>query len=124
MKYQARICDIGAEALDFLIEDSCNFLIIFNETAPPELAEIAVLQEKAELKAKPIKGDIVEICGNKYTITDVGYEAINTLKELGHCTLSFNGLDKVQRPGMIELQGEKLKPETIKINEYIKIYSK
>ena len=31
------------------------------------------------------------ICGKEFTISAVGSEAPHTLKELGHCTLSFKG---------------------------------
>lgn len=114
MKYQAKITGLGEFALDFLNED-CNFIIIFNENAPAELAEISVLHIQSDLNGEPCKGDKVSICGVQYTISDVGYEAINTLRELGHCTLSFKGLDQVERPGVIELIGEPLKGNQLKV---------
>lgn len=120
MKYQATITGLGEFALDFLNED-CNFIIIFNENAPAELAEISVLHTISELKENPCKGDKVRICGVEYTISDVGEEAIHTLKELGHCTLSFKGLDTVERPGIIELLGEPIRPEQLKTGGTIEI---
>ena len=91
MKYQATITGLGSCALDFL-DECCNFIIIFNEDAPSELA-----------------------------ISDVGWEALNTLKELGHCTLSFKGLDTVERPGIIELIGEPIKAEQLVVGGTIEI---
>ncbi|MBS6180702.1 PTS glucitol/sorbitol transporter subunit IIA [[Clostridium] innocuum] len=120
MKYQATITGLGACALDFL-DECCNFIIIFNEDAPSELADISVLHTKCEVKEDPKKGDTVRICGVEYTISDVGWEALNTLKELGHCTLSFKGLDTVERPGIIELVGEPIKAEQLLIGGTIEI---
>ena len=79
MKYKATITGLGECALDFL-DECCNFIIIFNEDAPPELADISVLHTKSEVKEDPKKGDTVRICGAEYTIADVGWEALNTLK--------------------------------------------
>ena len=50
MKYKATITGLGECALDFL-DECCNFIIIFNEDAPPELADISVLHTKSEVKA-------------------------------------------------------------------------
>lgn len=49
MKYKATITGLGECALDFL-DECCNFIIIFNEDAPPELADISVLHTKSEVK--------------------------------------------------------------------------
>ena len=120
MKYKATITGLGECALDFL-DECCNFIIIFNEDAPPELADISVLHTKSEVKEDPKKGDTVRICGVEYTIADVGWEALNTLKELGHCTLSFKGLDTVKRPGIIELIGEPIKAEQLLVGGTIEM---
>ena len=92
MKYDTRISGWGECALEFLNED-CNFLIIFNETAPQELADISVLHTVAMLQEEPCVGDTVQICDVSYTITAIGFEALHTLKEFGHCCLSFSGKD-------------------------------
>ena len=89
MKYQSTITGLGPDALAFLADEDMNFIIIFNEDAPPELAELSVLHTKAELRA-------------------VGSEAPHTLAELGHCTLSFKGGSEAERPGCIMLEGNKL----------------
>ena len=104
MKYDTRISGWGECALEFLNED-CNFLIIFNETAPQELADISVLHTVAMLQEEPCVGDTVQICDVSYTITAIGFEALHTLKELGHCCLSFSGSTQALRPGNIELKG-------------------
>ncbi len=48
MKYQSEIVGLGPDALAFLEDEDMNFIIIFNEDAPPELAELSVLHTKAE----------------------------------------------------------------------------
>ncbi len=106
MKYRATITSWGPDALGFLEEEGCHFLIIFNEDAPPELAEIAVLHTKAELTADPVVGDTLTLCGKTFKITAIGDEALHTLRQLGHCTLTFTGGSEPERPGCIMLEGE------------------
>ena len=122
MKYCATITGWGEDALGFLADEDCNFMIVFNEDAPAELAEIAVLHTKAELAADPAVGDTVMICGKVYDITAVGEEALHTLRQLGHCTLSFKGGSEPERPGCIMLEGEPLRPEDIAKGGTIEIY--
>lgn len=116
MKFRVKITDIGEIALDFLSE---KMLIIFNNNAPAELAEISVLHEINELKEDVVTGDIVSIGKKEYLVTAVGYEANHTLKNLGHCTFKFNGLKKAELPGIIHLEGKET-PE-IRVGDYIVI---
>ena len=123
MKYSSEITGFGPEAFEFLEPElALNFVIIFNEDAPPELAELAILHTKAELIAPPVKGDIMTIGENVYTITAVGDEVQSTLGELGHCTLAFGGGDEAFRPGCIMLEGEMLTKGSLKEGDRIEIY--
>ncbi len=123
MKYVTKVTGWGEDALGFLELEDCNFIIIFNNNAPAELAEIAVLHEKAELKADPAVGDTVIIGSKAFDITAVGSEALHTLRTLGHCTLSFKGGSEPERPGCIMLEGgEALTPDDIKVGAAIEIY--
>lgn len=122
MKYCATITGWGEDALGFLEEEDCNFLVIFNETAPAELAEIAVLHTEATLHADPAPGDTLMLCGKVYDITAVGDEALHTLRELGHCTLSFKGGATPERPGCIMLEGEPITAADIQTGGTIEIY--
>lgn len=108
MKYSVTITGWGEDALGFLEAEDCNFLVIFNDDAPSELAEIAVLHTRAELSADPAPGDTMSICDKLYRVTAVGDEALHTLRQLGHCTLSFKGGSEPERPGCIMLGGEPL----------------
>lgn len=103
MKYNVKITGVGDIALDFLTE---NMLIIFNNNAPAELAELSVLHEIGELAEDVRVGDLVDICGKEYMVTAVGDEVNHTLAKMGHCSLKFDGSDTPQLPGTMHLQGE------------------
>lgn len=116
MDYKSKIIGFGDIALDFLSE---KMLILFNEDAPLELAELSVLHEKKELDSEIKVGDFISLGDNDYVVTAVGAEANDTFKMLGHCCLVFGGKDEVELPGQIQLKGEKL-PE-LKQGDYIQI---
>lgn len=118
MNYKSKITIIGEIALDFLKQD---MLIIFNNNAPAELAEISVLHTIEEVKEDICVGDIITISSKEYEVTAVGNEANKTFRQLGHCTFKFSGSLKAALPGHIELKGEGI-PE-INIGDYIEINS-
>lgn len=101
MKLNVKVTSLGELAQDMM--DS-GIMIIFNDNAPAELAEISVLHTIAELSEDVVPGDTVTIAGNRFEVLDVGDEANKTLAQLGHCTLKFEG-DKVELPGEICLGG-------------------
>lgn len=107
MKYNVTVTGLGDMALAFLDPAmEMRFVILFNEDAPAELTELAILHTKAELTEAPAPGDTMTIGTKTYKITAVGDEAIHTLKELGHCTLAFTADTEPYRPGCINLDGE------------------
>ena len=55
-------------------------------------------------------------------MTSIIWEAINTLSDLGHCTVSFRGLPEVERTGMIELSGPEFTAEDLKVGGEIEIF--
>ena len=58
MKYQTTITGFGSEAFEFIEPElALNFVILFNEDAPPELAELAIQHTKEEL-LRPRSGGI------------------------------------------------------------------
>lgn len=123
MKYSAKIVGWGEDALGFLEEEEMNFIIIFNENASEELKEIAILHETSTLHSDVTVGDTVIICDKVFDVTAVGSEALHTLRELGHCTLSFKGGDTPERPGCIMLQGDDpLTAADIKVGGKIEIF--
>ena len=104
MKYRSKITGIGELAFELLEEN--DSLIIFNDNAPEELAEISFLHTISEFQEEIAVGDSILLGDQMYTVTAVGYEALHTLRELGHCTFRFSGKDHVELPGQIELKGE------------------
>ena len=117
MSYESEITGFGDLALDFLNE---NMLIMFNDNAPPELAELSVLHSEQPLEQDVHVGDKIVLGSYEYEVTAIGDEANATLKSMGHCCLMFNGLDEALLPGQIELKGSEL--PRLKEGDYFKIY--
>ena len=103
MTYKAEITAIGELARDFLNE---KMIIIFDNNAPAELAEISFLHTIEEVKQDICAGDKIIISGREYIVTAVGDEANKTFKQLGHCTFKFTGQSYAELPGHVELKGE------------------
>ena len=121
MKYSSEITGWGSEAKAFLKE--LNYMILFNDNAPSELAEISILHTVAELKSDIAVGDTVIIGDKVFEVTAVGDEAQHTFKELGHATINFAGRDIPDLPGHIMLKGdEALTEDDIQTGVKIEIY--
>lgn len=120
-KFNAKVTAIGPEALSLLEAD---MIIIFNNNAPAELAEITVMHTIEELKKDVEKGDVVTLGGRDYEVLYVGSEANYTLRELGHCTFYFYTSENEYRelPGYIVLKCDE-KPQ-FEIGQTIAINSK
>lgn len=108
MKYCSKITGNGPDAFAFLGDPDTNFIIIFNNDAPPALAELCVLHEPAELMDDVQVGDTMVIADMPFTVSAVGSEANATLRGLGHCTLDFKGGSEAERPGCIMLEGDEV----------------
>jgi PTS system glucitol/sorbitol-specific IIA component len=105
--YQSVVTEIGSEVELFLTE---KMMIIFNETAPSDLRDIAVVHKEAKLEEEIEVGDVLTIDNQIFKITFVGQKVNNTIRELGHCTIAFNGADHVDLPGTLCVE-EKPIPE-------------
>ena len=103
MKYQAKVTEIGGMVQE-LAEDG-NLLIIFNEDV-----------QDPELKEDIVAGDVLTIGDKKFNVTAVGNVALKTLKDLGHCTIKFDGDTKANLPGELHVDG--LVPE-VKVGDVI-----
>jgi len=119
MKYSVSISGIGAEALDLL--EHTNALIIYDDDAPAELQEIAVVHTPSPVHAMPEVGDMVMLCGKEFYISAIGEKALDTLEALGHCTLCFEGGDTPKLPGYIMLDGEAFAPGDVQVGAKIEI---
>lgn len=123
MKFQVKVVGHGSEALSFLGDPDNSFFIIFNEDAPAELAEIAVLHTKSEVYEDPAVGDTIKIANKEFIITAVGVEAPYTLRELGHCTINFSGGQEAALPGCLMLEGcDRVTEDDLKEGAEILIY--
>ena len=123
MKFKVTITGHGPEALGFIEDEGNPFFILFNDDAPDGLSDICVLHTKSEIYEDPEIGDTLKIGSKEFIITAVGYEALHTLKELGHCTLNFTGASEAALPGCLMLLGcEKMKASDIVPGVEISIY--
>ena len=123
MKYDVTITGLGSMALEFLgPEMDMQFVILFNDNAPADLADMAILHTQGELTEAPAPGDTLVLGAKTYKITAVGDEAISTLGELGHCTLAFKPAAEAERPGCIMLDGDIITPEDVANGGKIQIF--
>ena len=62
MKFNATITGLGAEALMFIgPEMDPKFVVVFNEDAPAELAELSILHTKSTINEVPVEGDMLKL---------------------------------------------------------------
>lgn len=116
MKYEVVVTQVG-EMVEEL--SSANMIILFNTNVPEDLAEISVLHTIGILKEDVQIGDIINIENIEYKITGIGSVANENLRELGHCTLVFDGAKEPNLPGIINLEG---KVPEIRKGDTISIY--
>ena len=116
MDYRSQITGIGPMALDFLDED---ILIVFNDNAPSELAELSILHRACPVDQDIRAGDAVLFGNDSYTVTAVGEEANKTFRSMGHCTFKFTGKAEADLPGHIELAGQA--PSDVKVGDMLQI---
>ena len=88
--YQTTITRIGASAIDAL---SDQMLITFREGAPADLEEYCH------------PGLQFSLGQHRYPVTAVGSVAEDNLRELGHVTLRFDGLNEAEFPGTVHVAG-------------------
>lgn len=116
MKFKVKVVKIGDLVEELLAE---KMMILFNSDVPEDLAEISVLHTIDDLKEDVRPGDQIKIGKYEYRITGVGSEANKTLRELGHCTLKFNGSSEPDLPGVVNIDGV---IQDIKVGDIISIF--
>ncbi|PTL37522.1 PTS glucose transporter subunit IIABC [Alkalicoccus saliphilus] len=97
-KLYSTITELGGEC-DMMKEE--NMLILFHEDVPQELKEIAVVHNNKNLQNKVESGDYLVLNEEKFEILFVGSKANETLEEMGHATIQFNGQSTSDLPGTI-----------------------
>lgn len=115
--YQTIFNQVGNLARDALEE---NMLITFKQGAPADLEAYCFIHPNGELTADIKPGDILEIDDIEYPITAVGNVASFNLKELGHVTWRFDGIEEAEFPGTIHVRGEI--PMTVDVGSVLKVY--
>ncbi|HZA46522.1 MAG TPA: PTS glucitol/sorbitol transporter subunit IIA [Rubrobacter sp.] len=114
--YMTEVTNVGPEVEELLEE--AGTLVLFEEGAPPELAEMSVLHLRSESREDPPEvGDMMVIDGREFRITAVGDSAWKNMLKLGHASFKFNGAEEVELPGEICLEepgsgdiGESIRP--------------
>lgn len=96
--YESTVTGIGADVEMFAEE---KMLIIFNESAPKDLLDIAVSHTVVPLEGTIEVGDILSFDDQSYKVTFVGDKVNETVSDLGHCTIAFNGADHAELPGTL-----------------------
>lgn len=104
VKYEVTVTAIGDFVLPFM--QTRESVILFNKDVPYEYENMVVAHTKAKLAADIVPGDTVSLADRSYTVTAVGDEAMQTLRENGHCTIVFTGKDTVEQPGQIMVKGD------------------
>lgn len=112
-----KITNAGESAMEMFKVN--NMVVLFDDSAPKELAEISVTHSGTHIDKAICVGDIIEISNVPYIVTAIGEDANRTLKTIGHATLKFTGNTKTELPGHIELKGDK--PPVFRVGESIKI---
>lgn len=100
--YETRITGIGDMCEELFDEVEC--LVFFNDDIlEPSIREISILHEKSKLLGSISKGDFLSIGDDIFEITAIGKYAQDSLKNIGHFTIKFNGSDEIELPGEINV---------------------
>lgn len=104
MTYCARIVAIGLFVADGLTD---KMLITFDNNGPKDCLDYSLSLEPTmrEENLFILPGDTLLLAGYSYLITAVGKEAQQSLFELGHLTLVFNGDLNPCHVGAVHLSG-------------------
>ena len=102
MEYKTTVTKLGDTYKEIFDE---GMVVVFNENAPAELADLSAIHTPAKLPKDVTPGDEVVLGDKRYTVTAVGSEANYTLGKMGHCTFVFTGEDKAELDGHIVLKG-------------------
>lgn len=104
MTYSARIVAVGVFVADGLTD---KMLITFDSNGPKDCLDYSLSLETVlrEESLFILPGDTLLLAGCSYLITAVGKEAQQSLFELGHLTMKFDGGLNAFHPGVVHLSG-------------------
>jgi len=98
--FSSTIVKIGS-MVDDLIQE--KMLVIFDEDAPEELHDLSLLHTKSPRFEPVQRGDYLVIGDQSFQVTSVGGKVNETLREMGHCTIKFEGKDRSELPGFLQV---------------------
>lgn len=97
--YLTEVTEIGPEVEEML---EAGILVLFEDGAPPELAEMSVLHKHSERREEPPEaGDMLAVGSKEFRITAVGEKAWKNVLDLGHAVFKFDGAEEPELPGQI-----------------------
>lgn len=97
--YKTNVQAVGPE-VESLLEG--GVLVLYQNGAPPELAEVSVLHEVESISDEtPSVGSLLKIGSIEVVVTAMGDTAWSKVRDIGHVVINFNGADKAERPGEI-----------------------
>lgn len=104
MTYSARIVAVRVFVADGLTD---KMLITFDSNGPKDCLDYSLSLETLlrEESLFILPGDTLLLAGYSYLITAVGKEAQQSLFELGHLTMKFDGSLNAFHPGVVHLSG-------------------
>ncbi|EXX86923.1 PTS sorbitol transporter subunit IIA [Paenibacillus darwinianus] len=101
--YSATVTGIGPD-VPMIVEE--NMLIFFDEKAPKELHDVAVIHQSGNWTEAIRSGDTFVLGETAYPIMLVGETVNDTLRDLGHFTVNFTGDTSQPLPGSLYVQAE------------------
>ncbi|MCG1009552.1 PTS glucitol/sorbitol transporter subunit IIA [Salinicoccus sp. ID82-1] len=104
-KLKSTIVELGKE---WEMMKEGDMLILFNETAPQELKDIAVIHNGSGVTEPVAAGDYMHLGDTSFEILFVGDVANETLRDLGHATFNFNGESHSDLPGTVCLEKKEI----------------
>ncbi|MBA3349685.1 MAG: PTS glucitol/sorbitol transporter subunit IIA [Actinobacteria bacterium] len=102
MRYSTVVTAIGPLLGEFLAE---RIIVLFNEDAPEELWEFAVIHRPDDTFEEVRPGDLVRFGPNEpIRVTAVGEVANKNIAALGHAVFKCNGNTEAELPGDVCLE--------------------
>ena len=117
MRYSTVVTSVGPLLKEFLAE---RIIVLFNEDAPEELWEFAVIHRPDDTFEEVRPGDRVSFGSNDpIKVTAVGEVANKNIAALGHAVFKCNGKENAELPGDVCLEEVPL-PE-VEVGQTIRI---
>lgn len=103
--YELEVTAVGPLAEEFTAH---GVWVFFNETAPDEVAEFALLHRAAAPRGRIAPGHVLEIDSERFAICAVGDVANTNIATLGHLVLKANGATEPEMPGDVCIEARQL----------------